>query len=579
MITIIETFAGVGSQRKALDRLGLEHKGYISEWEINAIISYDAIHTDDGSDPSEFFTKSEILEDLQAFTFSSDGKLPCDISRLPEARLRQLYNAHTRSNNLGSILDIKSLPTCDLLTYSFPCQDISVAGKGAGLSKDSGTRSGLLWEVERLLLDYNSRKALPKYLLMENVKNLVGKQHKPDFDKWLESLDKLGYKTYWKVLNAKDLGVPQNRERVFAISVLKKHDIFRNKFPWPAAFDNGLRLKDFLENEVDEKYYISGEKADKLILSLGAKIEEPTGIDLTVNHLKFREVANCISARQDRGISNLKQEGTGVLVKEATKQGYAIAYEGDSINLEQPNSKTRRGRVGRGVAQTLTTSCDQAVLACLTPDRVEKRQNGRRFKDNGEPMFTLTGQDIHGVLLKEPKIIELAKMNPNRHSSVMNSVVSPEGIIACLDTMGGGNREPKILEGNLKQTRLETETTEIVLNECKRLGGIFDSDTSKHQAGAVWDKDGFSPTLDTMQGGYRQPSTLLDNYRIRKLTPKECWRLMGFDDEDFERAERVNSNSQLYKQAGNSIVVDVLEYQFEIMFEQELLIQQYDILA
>jgi DNA (cytosine-5)-methyltransferase 1 len=348
---------------------------------------------------------------------------------------------------------------------------------------------------------------------MENVKNLVGKQHKPDFDKWLESLDKLGYKTYWKVLNAKDLGVPQNRERVFAISVLKKHDIFRNKFPWPEAFDNGLRLKDFLENEVDEKYYISGEKADKLILSLGAKIEEPTGIDLTVNHPKFREVANCISARQDRGISNLKQEGTGVLVKEATKQGYAIAYEGDSINLEQPNSKTRRGRVGRGVAQTLTTSCDQAVI--------------------------------------EPKIIELAKMNPNRHSSVMNSVVSPEGIIACLDTMGGGNREPKIIE-------------RVPLKFLDRNGKKTDGE--------------YSFCVDTAQtGGIRE--TTENKTRIRKLTPKECWRLMGFDDEDFERAERVNSNSQLYKQAGNSIVVDVLEYQFEIIFEQDLLIQQYDILA
>ncbi len=207
MMEVIELFAGIGSQRKALERIGIEHECRISEWEINAIISYDAIHTDDGVDLSASLTKAQILKELGPFTFSSDGKSACAISRLPEQRLRQLYNANKRSRNLGSILSIEHPPMCDLLTYSFPCQDVSVAGKGEGLTKGSGTRSGLLWEVERLLLDYKARGILPRYLLMENVKNLVGKQHKPDFDKWLESLEEIGYKTRWTVLNAKNLGV------------------------------------------------------------------------------------------------------------------------------------------------------------------------------------------------------------------------------------------------------------------------------------------------------------------------------------------------------------------------------------
>ena len=151
---VIELFAGIGSQRKALDRLGINHEvAAIVEWDKYAYKSYEAIH----------------------------GK----------------------TLNLGDIRKVEKLPYCDLLTYSFPCQDLSVAGKGAGIKE--GTRSGLLYEVERLLKVYENK---PTYLLLENVKNLVGKQHKPDFDKWLLTLEQMGYSNYWQVLNAKHYGIP-----------------------------------------------------------------------------------------------------------------------------------------------------------------------------------------------------------------------------------------------------------------------------------------------------------------------------------------------------------------------------------
>lgn len=368
---VIELFAGIGSQTQALKNIGIEHEVIgIAEIDKYAVKSYEAIH----------------------------GEV----------------------NNLGDICKIERLPECDLLTYSFPCQDLSVAGKGAGIKE--GTRSGLLLEVERLL-EVSDK---PKYLLMENVKNLVGKKNKPDFDRWCEKLESMGYTNYWKVLNAKHYGIPQNRERVFMVSIFGEHEPYR----FPEGFDNGMRLKDLLEHEVDEKFYLSDESFAKLMAHNKRHKEAGHGFQARIIDTKNTDTAICptIYTVMHRGDSTyIGQDGTGVAVKQATKQGFAIAHEYDSINLEQPNSNTRRGRVGRQIANTLTCGCNQAVV------------------------------------------------------------------------------EPNI-----------------------------------------------------------------QNYRIRKLTPLECWRLMGFKDEQFQKAVDAGvSNSQLYKQAGNSIVVDVLEHIFMNLFEGE----------
>ena len=375
-IRVFEAFAGVGSQRMALRNLGIDHEVVaIAEIDKFAIKSYEAIHGE--------------------------------------------------TNNLGDISQIETadIPDHDLFTYSFPCQDISVAGQGLGLDEGSDTRSGLLWECQKVI--YGKR---PKYLLLENVKNLVGKKHKHNFDKWLEWLEKQGYTNYWQVLNAKDYGIPQNRERVFVVSILGHHDPY--EFPEPVELE--FRLKDVLESKVDEKFYLSDEKTKTLIVnspineSLNGLVEVGS-----LSHYKRNDINRVYSPQGNCPTLNTMQGGDRqpkILIKNGTKKGYLEATHGDGVDLAYPDSKTRRGRVQRGLSQTLTTDDSKGVVV----------------------------DDI-------PKTIE--------------------------------------------------------------------------------------------------------DLRIRKLTPKETWRLMGFSDDDFHKAEEVNSNTQLYKQAGNSIVVDVLEGIFKQLLE------------
>lgn len=405
MLKILELFGGIGACSKALERLGIEYKivDYV-EIDKYAVASFNAMHNTD-------FQPQDICE------WDKD-------------------------------IDV------DLVMHGSPCQDFSLAGLQAGGDEGSGTRSSLMYETVRIV-----EKLKPKYVIWENVKNLLSKKHKHNFDAYLETMENLGYKNFYQVLNAKDYGIPQNRERVFTISI--RNDINLD-FVFPPKQDLKLKLKDMLESNVDEKYYLS----DKMIKYISA---------------------------------------TG------------------TANFRNPDSK-----INLDVARPLTT-------------------------------------------------------DPNKRAGTTNYL--------CND-----------LPDNYD------------LNEVVRKYGIFDTEQSKHQAGSVYDKSGLSPTLDTMQGGYRQPlvedsyifvknatkqgyleategdginissrmkyqrgnvqkdsiqtittsggndrGVVINDLKIRKLTPKECWRLMGFDDSDFEKAEKVNSNTQLYKQAGNSIVVNVLE--------------------
>ena len=218
-IRLIELFAGVGSQAMALRDLGADFEHHrVVEFDKYAIASYNAIHG------TEFPTM--------------------DITK-------------TCGDDLG-IVDTDKW--CYIMTYSFPCQDLSVAGKQRGMKKDSGTRSGLLWEVERLL---NEVQNLPQVLLMENVPMVHSKQNMPDFQKWIEFLESKGYSNWWKDLNAKDYGVAQNRVRTFMVSILGDC-----QYKFPETIPLTKTMKDYLENEVDEKYYINSEKAQQLIEKL-----------------------------------------------------------------------------------------------------------------------------------------------------------------------------------------------------------------------------------------------------------------------------------------------------------------------
>lgn len=377
-IRLIELFGGIGSQAKALKNLNANFEHYkLVEYDKYPVASYNAIH--------------------------GTNFIPTDITKIHAKDLE--------------IIDRDKYEY--IMTYSFPCQDLSLAGKGKGMCKGSGTRSGLLWEVERLINELGTE--LPQILLLENVPQVMGKKNIEDFKAWQTFLESKGYTNFVQLLNAKDYGVPQNRNRCFMVSILGNYTY---TFPQPTPLK--LKLKDMLEQNVDEKYFLS----DKMLNYIIANNEKWTGNnDKSIINKSIASTINtgegsrrcdasnyiCDELEENTNIKLLKQ--SKILIKNATEKGYLEATDGDGVDISG-RMEYHRGTVQKGLTQTLTTK----------------------------------GGDNNGVVV---------------------------------------------------------------------------------------------------------------GLRIRKLTPKECWRLMDFDDEDFNKAAKINSNTQLYKQAGNSIVVAILEAIFK----------------
>ena len=268
-VRLIELFAGYGSQALALKYLGIPFEHWkISEWAINSIQAYKDMHFyEDNHDYSHEIPIEEIRSYL-AYRISSDYDSPLDenqVKRIPEKKCRTIYNNMKASNNIGSVVlakgtDLNIVDTDKftyLLTYSFPCQDLSSAGKGAGMERGSGTRSGMLWEVERLLKETEN---LPQILLMENVPQVVADKNIRNFREWIYFLESKGYTSEYAIINAKDCGVPQNRERCFCISWLGDY-----YYDFPEKEPLTKRLKDVLEDEVSERYYLAESTIESLI--------------------------------------------------------------------------------------------------------------------------------------------------------------------------------------------------------------------------------------------------------------------------------------------------------------------------
>ncbi len=267
-------FSGIGCQERGIENTGLFDLEVLTTSEIDkeAIVSYAAVHC--GLTPdliksySEYPSREEMAQYLTDINLGYDFKSgkPFDWSKLTRRKdnaLEKYWLACKLANNKGDISKIEELPYADFWTISSPCTDISVAGQMKGIEEGSGTRSSLVWDSARLLQNAKNDNKLPKYIMFENVKNLVSKKFKDQFNLICSLLENIGFNLYWQVMNAKDCGVPQNRERVFVIGIRK--DIDTCKFKFPVPFDNGLRLKDVLEDKVDEKYYINTDKAQKLI--------------------------------------------------------------------------------------------------------------------------------------------------------------------------------------------------------------------------------------------------------------------------------------------------------------------------
>lgn len=283
-IRLIEFFAGYGSQALSLKYLNIPFESWkICEWAFKSIDAYKHIHHfDDHTDYSNFLSKEDLVSWLYERGISSNWNEPMkleQISRKKESELREIYNNIKATHNLVNIQQVHSsdLNMVDrdtynyIWTYSFPCQDLSLAGKGAGMEKGSGTRSGMLWEVERILEECGDN--LPQLLLMENVPQVAGSKNKEHFNKWIEFLESKGYTNKWCMLNAKEVGypepIPQNRNRCFMVSVLNpKCDII-----FPEKTERTMVLKDLLEHNVDAKYYLS----EKMVEYIKANNEKWTG--------------------------------------------------------------------------------------------------------------------------------------------------------------------------------------------------------------------------------------------------------------------------------------------------------------
>lgn len=273
-LSVNELFSGIGNQVRGIRDTNLFDVtvACTSDIDKDVMVSYAAIHNGLTNEMiesySDYPSRERMAQDLLDRKIGYDFKnnKPYDWNKKARSKskyLEKCWLAMKLSNNLGDISGIEELPYADLWTVSFCCQDISVAGNLKGFEENSGTRSSLVWQQIRLLRNSIAKNEAPKYIMFENVKNLVGKKFKQEFDRLVNVLDELGYTTYWEILNAKNCGIPQNRERVFAICIRK--DIDTGKMTFPKPFDNGLRLKDVLDDVVDEKYYINNDKADKLI--------------------------------------------------------------------------------------------------------------------------------------------------------------------------------------------------------------------------------------------------------------------------------------------------------------------------
>lgn len=380
MIRVFEAFAGYGSQSMALEKL---------------------------------------KQDYTQFDYEVVG-----ISEIDKYAVKAYNATHEPTTNYGDIclIDWDSVPDFDLFTYSFPCQDISSAGRQRGLEAGSGTRSSLLWECRKAIETKRS-----KYLLMENVKALVSKKFISHFNDWLLSLESLGYSNFWQVLNAKDYGVPQNRERVFMVSILGNNE----QYKFPKSFELTKKLKDVLEECVDEKYYLS---------------------EKTYNGI----ISHC-----DRKIS----KGCG--------------FKNQFVNID-------------GIAGTISTKYGQRQTDTYI------HQNGRGYvKTKGfELSPTVT---IHGFERNDFAFVSYTR---DKKGNVVDRHLKDVGNTVHTSTGSGGNTDCFVYDGN-----------------------------------------------------------------IRRITPRECFRLMGVSETDINKIQFAGiSNSQQYKMAGNSIVVDVLYYIFKSLF-------------
>ena len=726
-ITMIELFSGIGAQERALRQFGFPYEvTNTCDCDKDAVLSYAAMRWDleKEMETFEFPSQDKMIEELQAKNLGYDfqkGKYTIT-TKTPLPKLKQYYIADKLSKNLGDISLVESLPYSDIATYSFPCTDLSVAGKGEGMVNkcdgcgyswpidfsnaeetiicpecgaevSSSTRSGLLGQVQRLLAVAKEDGTLPKYLLLENVKNLIGKKFIGQFEAWVKWLDSIGYNTYYKVLNGKHYKIPQNRERVFAISIRK--DVDTKGFIFPEAVPLTTRLKDMLEKNVDEKYYLPDDRIEKILNSTFMQEKKRIQMSDVCDTLLARDWKDpkCVPVEEDISpirIGNIYDEnyGTGyagnVWDKDGVSPTLQTAQGGNRMPLvleEEPFIVASRGRNPEnpsdrtpgapteqrlepnfsGCTNTLTSvqkdnyvcepqiiqnphgfnkgsvqeecpsitssyfqennyvaepiiyddynsriSADQDAINTLTCNcGASAERNGVKIiepivceerKDEGIRLFkddcvgTLRTIDACGdkrvlepelmiedivfpvMVRKYPVDVEKLKATLRKHKCYSNKEIA-EKLNKPLTLIEHWFRQDECFaipdaDMWLKLRELLNITTNefdesIMTFEVK--DGVYD------KANRCYHIEGIAPTLTAASANEKiiEPQPKNIKWRIRKLTPKCCWRLMGFTDEDHDRAAKYTSASARYKMAGNSIITSCLIAIFSSLFIED----------
>jgi DNA (cytosine-5)-methyltransferase 1 len=354
-IRLIELFSGYGSQALALKYLGIKFEHWkICEWAVKSIQAYKDIHfTDVDIELNQDRTKEQMVDFLYQKGISADYNKPMtkeQISRLSMDQLKTVIKNIAITHNLvniqqvkGKDLEIKDTQAFTyLLTYSFPCQDLSLAGSKKGMS-DTSTRSGMLWEVERILQECKELGNLPQVLLMENVPQVHGEGAKEDFNKWQLRLEELGYKNYWQDLIATDYGIPQTRNRCFMVSILGDYN-----YTFPKPIPLKLRLKDMLEDQVDKKYYLSEKMIQGMINTKFHQYQ-------LENRLQDLESSiDTLTTSTGERAPHVIKDIPKIPIKNATNKGYLEAELGDGIDISS-RMEYHRGTVQKGKSQTITT--------------------------------------------------------------------------------------------------------------------------------------------------------------------------------------------------------------------------------
>ena len=429
---VLELFGGIGACSKALERLGIDYEiaDYV-EIDKYAVKSFNAIHNTN-FEPQDITTWDKDIE-------------------------------------------------VDLVMHGSPCQDFSLAGLQAGGDEGSGTRSSLMYETIRIV-----KKLKPKYVIWENVKNLLSKKHRHNFDAYLEIMESLGYKNYYQVLNAKDYGIPQNRERVFTISIRK--DIQVSDEIKPSVRKNFEREKEEISKTNKEIYQ-----------------------------------CECESGWQDNKV------GIKVSPTIRANNNNTFVLE-DNIDFKFPPKQELKLKLKDMLEDNVDEKyyLSDKMLNCFMSNGTGKYPRRERFLQN------------------------INKANKD----VDNTIITTEGNKQTCNFVKD--------ERNMKEKLCDKLIEENKVKEYDVIRHSYSNSRMKEWETRNIEKNNEVPTLDTRCDCLG----VVQKMRIRKLTPKECWRLMGFDDEDFDKASQVNSNAQLYKQAGNSIVVNVLEAIFKQLLDK-----------